>query len=272
MIVLVADSLTKHFGPDPILDGVSFDVRAGQRIGLVGPNGTGKTTLLNILCGHVEIDGGHVQWAPHVNVGYVRQQTEFVVGRTVWEEAQEALADQLDLSRQSERLARMIAETRDAEERHELEARFDMVQEELDQRDAYHLDHKIERVLQGLGFDASTFRQPLEQLSGGQQNRLLLAKLLLSAPDVLLLDEPSNHLDIEGTQWLEEFLVQSRQTLILVSHDRYFLDRVTDQTFELFRGTVDVYRGNFSAYRRQKSDASNCSGGPTKTSRQTSPS
>ena len=95
---------------------------------------------------------------------------------------------------------------------------------------------------------------PSRQLSGGQQNRLLLAKLLLSAPDVLLLDEPSNHLDIEGTTWLEEFLVNSRQSVILVSHDRYFLDRVTDHTFELFRGTIDAYRGNFSAYRRQKAE------------------
>ena len=126
------------------------------------------------------------------------------------------------------------------------------MQHELSHRDAYNLDHRIERVLEGLGFTRENFQQPIEQLSGGQHNRLLLARLLLAEPDVMLLDEPSNHLDIEATQWLERFLADSQQAMIIVSHDRYFLDRVTNRTVELFRGTVDCYTGNFSAYWRQK--------------------
>jgi ATP-binding cassette subfamily F protein 3 len=172
----------------------------------------------------------------------------------VWQEAESALAEQLELASEAERLAGMIAATHDAAERSDLEKRFDTLQEELRRRDAYHLDHKVERILQGVGFLPTSYQQPVEQLSGGQRNRLLLAQLLLAAPDVLLLDEPSNHLDIEGTTWLEDYLIGSSQAVLVVSHDRYFLDRVTDYTLELFHGTVDLYRGNYSAYRRQKAE------------------
>ena len=121
-------------------------------------------------------------------------------------------------------------------------------------RDAYNLDHKIERVLDGLRFRRETFNQPVESLSGGEQNRLMLAKLLLAEPNVMLLDEPSNHLDIEATEWLESFLAESAAAMLLVSHDRYFLDHVTNRTLELFQGTVDSYTGNFSAYWTQKAE------------------
>ena len=142
----------------------------------------------------------------------------------------------------------------DEDERKRLEKQFDRLQHELHQRDAYNLDHRIERILGGLGFSPTSYQQPVDTLSGGQQNRLLLAKLLLAEPDLMLLDEPSNHLDIEATEWLEDFLVGSDQAMIIVSHDRYFLDRVTNRTFELFHGTVDAYTGNFSAYWKQKAE------------------
>ena len=133
-----------------------------------------------------------------------------------------------------------------------LAERYERLQHELSHRDAYNIDHRIERVLEGLGFTREAFAQPIETLSGGQHNRLLLARLLLSEPDLMLLDEPSNHLDIEATQWLERFLADSPQAMIIVSHDRYFLDKVTNRTVELFHGTVDCYTGNFSAYWQQK--------------------
>jgi ATP-binding cassette subfamily F protein 3 len=147
-----------------------------------------------------------------------------------------------------------LAQAADEAEHRRLAARFDLLQQELHRHDAYHLDHKIERVLGGLGFPKHTYPQPVESLSGGEQNRLMLLKLLLAEPDVMLLDEPSNHLDIQATQWLEDFLGGHSAAMIVVSHDRYFLDKVTNRTLELFRGTVESYSGNFSAYWQQKAE------------------
>ncbi len=253
MLLSVRD-LHKRYGPDPVLDGVTFDVRAGERIALVGPNGSGKTTILRVLAGREEPDAGTIELAGSARVGYLEQQPQFPAGHTVWDEARDALRDLVSLARDAERLAAALAQAEDDVERGRLGERFDHLQHELHHRDAYNLDHKIERVLAGLDFSPETYRQHVEQLSGGQQNRLLLAKLLLEEPDLLLLDEPSNHLDIEATEWLESYLVESNQALILVSHDRYFLDKVADRTLELFRGTVDSYPGNYTAYQRQKAE------------------
>ncbi len=254
MIVLTVTEIRKRYGPDPVLDGVTFDVRAGERISLVGPNGTGKTTLLQILAGKEEADAGSIDYAASTRIGMFEQQPQFAAGKTVWSEAKEALRDLVLLSEDAERIAAAIAEADDEAERQRLGERFDHLQHELQYRDGYNLDHRIERVLTGLGFTTASFSQPVEQLSGGQQNRLLLARLLLEEPDLLLLDEPSNHLDIDATEWLESFLVESSQAMVLVSHDRYFLDKVTDRTLELFRGTVDSYPGNYTAYQRQKAE------------------
>ncbi len=254
MILLTIRDLTKRFGPEPVLDGVTFDIRAGERIALVGPNGTGKTTLLKILAGRDEPDGGTVEQPGASTLGFLEQQPDFAAGRTVWDEAHDALRDLTSLSREAERVAQAIAESDDEVERARLGERFDHLQLELQHRDAYNLDHKVERILTGLGFDPAVFQQTVDSLSGGQQNRLLLAKLLLEEPDLLLLDEPSNHLDLEATEWLEQFLIQTNQALLVVSHDRYFLDKVADRTLELFQGTVDSYTGNYSAYQRQKAE------------------
>jgi len=253
MLLSIRD-LHKRYGPDPVLDGVTFDVRAGERIALVGPNGSGKTTILRVLAGREEPDAGTIELAGSARVGYLEQQPQFPAGHTVWDEAHDALRDLVSLARDAERLAAALAQAEDEVERRRLGERFDHLQHELHHRDAYNLDHKIERVLAGLDFPPETYRQNVEQLSGGQQNRLLLAKLLLEEPDLLLLDEPSNHLDIEATEWLESYLIDSSQALILVSHDRYFLDKVADRTLELFRGTVDSYSGNYTAYQRQKAE------------------
>jgi len=254
MILLHVAGVRKHFGPEPVLDGVTFQVRAGERIGLVGPNGSGKTTLLRILAGRDEADAGTCRLHPSVAVGYLEQRPLVEPGRTLWDEARTALASLIALSEEMVEVARAISHTADETEHRRLTARYDQLQQELDRRGGYHVDHRIERVLEGVGFRQETYGQPIESLSGGEQNRLMLAKLLLAEPDLMLLDEPSNHLDIEATEWLEGFLAESRAAMILVSHDRYFLDRVTNRTLELFHGTVDSYAGNYSAYGRQKAE------------------
>ena len=158
------------------------------------------------------------------------------------------------LAQRAEDTALEMGRTNDAAEREKLSRAYDALEEELARHNAYHLDHRIERVLDGLGFGTETHRQRAEHLSGGQQNRLMLASLLLSPADVMLLDEPSNHLDMAATQWLERYLAEAEPAMVVVSHDRYLLDRVTTRTWELFRGTVDSFTGNFSAYWRQKQE------------------
>ncbi len=254
MILLSVQGIAKRYGPEPVLDGVTFDVRVGDRIALVGPNGTGKTTLLRILASQEEADAGLAERPAATCVGYLEQQPEFAAGQTVWDVARSALSELLALAAEAEALAHSMAESTDVATQQRLGKRFDYLQQELHRRDGYHVDHKIERVLVGLGLPANCFSQDVTQLSGGQQNRLLLAKLLLEDNDLLLLDEPSNHLDLEATRWLEQFLLDAGQSLLVVSHDRYFLDKVTNHTYELFRGTIDTYRGNFTAYQRQKAE------------------
>jgi len=254
MILLSVEGVRKHFGPEPVLDGVTFEVRPGERIALAGPNGSGKTTLLRILAGRDDADGGACRLHGSVHLGYLEQQPRFQSGRTLHDEARSALAALISLQQESLAVAEALGQAEDDAERGRLGARYDHLQQELQRHDAYNLDHKIQRVLAGLGFAKSAFHQPVESLSGGEQNRLMLAKMLLAEPNLMLLDEPSNHLDIEATEWLEDFLLESSAAMILVSHDRCFLDKVTNRTLELFRGTVDSYAGGFSAYIRQKAE------------------
>lgn len=254
MIVLSVQNVVKYFGPDPVLDGVTFDIQAGDRCVLLGPNGSGKSTLLKILTAEIEADAGTVNYHPQVQIGYLQQHPQFASGQTVWEIAEETLGDLKRLAEEAETTASQLSLCDDDVAREQLSDRYDSLQQQIHQRDGYRLDYKIQRVLDGLGFDRSTHQQPVEQLSGGQRNRLMLAQLLLTEPDLMLLDEPSNHLDLEATQWLENYLQQSRQAFIIVSHDRYLLDRVGARTFELCHGTVETYSGNYSAYQQQKKE------------------
>jgi ATP-binding cassette subfamily F protein 3 len=250
VILLSLSDIVKHYGPEPVLDGVSFDLRPGERASLVGPNGAGKTTLLRIVAGQLDADRGTCELHPSCRIGYLEQQPEFAPGRTVWDEAKSALDELLGLTHEAEELGHAIAAAAEPAERRRLENRFERVQYQLAHHNVYNLDYKIERVLSGLGFVKSAVGQSVETLSGGQQNRLLLAKLLLAEPDLMLLDEPSNHLDIDATEWLERFLVDTDQAVLVVSHDRYFLDKVTNRTLELYQGTTESYPGNFTQYKR----------------------
>lgn len=253
MNLLSVNAVRKYYGPDPVLDGAGFEIHPGDKIGLVGPNGAGKSTLMKIISGREELDAGTVEFHPSIRVGYLEQRPE-PSERTLWEEAHLALADLVTLQNEALAVAEQMAEEKDPAQHEKLAARYDHLQQELLRTDAFNLDYKVERVLQGLGFLEKQYQTPVSSLSGGEQNRLMLAKLLLAEPDLMLLDEPSNHLDLDATEWLEEFLMESNAAVLVISHDRFFLDRVTNRTLELFAGTIDSYAGNFTAYLRQKEE------------------
>lgn len=252
-VILNVEHLRKHYGPEPVLADVTFQVRDGDKIGLVGPNGCGKTTLLNILSGRDESEKGSFELYGGAKLGYLEQRPKVNPEETVVEAARTALGPLREALAESEKIATQIADPNlDEEERERLSRRFDKLHEELSRKDAYNVEHRVERILHGVGFCDDDMEKRVAALSGGELNRLGLAKLLLEEPEIMALDEPSNHLDLAATEWLEDFLKTTKAAVILVSHDRYFLDRVTNRTFELYAGTIDDYPGNFSKYQTLK--------------------
>ncbi len=254
MALLTVRELKRQFDSDPVFSNVTFDVKPGDRIGLVGPNGTGKTTLMRILAGVDHEDFGEIERPNNVKVAMLEQHVDLTRDRTLFEEAKSGLAHLYALQKEAEDLANKFAHVADPHESARLHARYDAVMSELDRHNAHHLDHRVEAVLDGLGFQREQYDRSVREFSGGQQNRMLLARILLMQPDVMLLDEPTNHLDIAATEWLEDYLARSSQTLIVISHDRYFLDRVTNRTIELFERQATCYKGNFSHYWRQREE------------------
>ena len=254
MVLLSANRISKTFGDKEVLREASLEVRAGEHIALVGPNGAGKSTLLKILTGEQSADGGTLEWPTKCSVGYLQQHPTFTDAQTVWTVSAAAIGDLSSLMQQAEQVAEKMAECSNQEEHQELLEHYDQLQAQLQQRDAYNWEHRVERVLQGLGFDESWYSRPARQLSGGQQNRLMLACLLLQQPELMILDEPNNHLDIESTEWLEGMLANWPGAFLLVSHDRYFLDRTSNFVLELVDGELDRFKGNYSAYVTQKAE------------------
>ncbi|MEW4527633.1 ABC-F family ATP-binding cassette domain-containing protein [Maioricimonas sp. JC845] len=253
MILVSVRGVTRQFDTEPVFRDVTFDIRPGEKIGLVGPNGAGKTTLMSVLSGRDEPDIGTVERHSSANIAVLEQQTEFAPDRTLIQEVRAGLAHLYRLQDEAHALADRMASAAPSE-LDTLQKKYDELHHELERLDAYHIDHRVDEVLHGLGFASEDYDRPLATFSGGQQNRALLGRLLLAAPDLMLLDEPTNHLDIATTEWLEDFLARSQQAVLVVSHDRYFLDRVTNRTLELFRGGVTEYTGNFSAYWNQRDE------------------
>lgn len=250
MLLLSTNHLTRGYDAEPLFNDVAIEVYGGERIGLVGPNGAGKTTLLKVLAGIDQPDRGDVRLHAGSRIGLLEQHPEFAAGRTLFDEAKSAFADMLHAQEEMIRVAEQLAVATDETEHKSLAAKYERLHDLLRHEDAYTLDHKVESILDGLGFSKDDYDRPLDTFSGGQQRRLLLGKLLLSAPDIMLLDEPSNHLDIGAVRWLEDYLVQQPQGMIIVSHDRYFLNKVTTKIFELHQQQIRSYPGNFQQYSR----------------------
>ena len=253
MALLSASGLAKYFGADEIFSDVSLTVNSGDRIALVGVNGCGKTTLLDIIAGVLEPDAGRVSHARDIRIGYLPQTPNFDSEGTLWEAMVAVFAD---LQAQQETLHHLEAQmaSTDEVERETAMSRYGKLLEAFEQAGGFTYEARIGQVLGGLGFQKDEFTIPLAYLSGGEKTRALLARLLLEEPDLLLMDEPTNHLDIEGIEWLEEQLKNWSGGIIVVAHDRAFLDTIADRVIEMEFGSVDTYRGNYTAYARQRAD------------------
>jgi ATP-binding cassette subfamily F protein 3 len=254
MLLLSCTDLGYGYDATPLFDGVGFELHAGDRVGLVGPNGAGKTTLFKVLAGQIEPDAGGAKLHAGARLGVLLQVADFPPGRTLFQEAKSAFDELLATQDELHRVGDQLAAVTDEPTRKQLSARFDRLSEQLAANDAYALDHRVADVLTGLGFRPADYDREVRTFSGGQQRRLLLAKLLLSGPDVMLLDEPSNHLDIATTRWLEDYLVRQPQGMIVVSHDRYLLDKVSTRIFELHEQKINSYPGNFRQYVRLRDE------------------
>jgi ATP-binding cassette, subfamily F, member 3 len=255
MSILTGKRVGKSFGAFDVFTGLDFSVARGDKIALVGPNGCGKTTLLKIIAGADEANaGGGISVARDVTRGYLAQTAEDALETTVWQEVQSAFASLAALQTQMQQLEQDMADPAKAERALE---RYGQLQHDFELQGGYETDSRIKRVLSGLGFREESWHRPLAKLSGGQRVRAALARLLLSSPDILLLDEPTNHLDTQGIEWLESFLQEWQGTLIVVSHDRYFLDEVCDQIWEMSRGHdaqahMAIYTGGYTEYVAQR--------------------
>ena len=251
--MLQLDKITLYFGDRPLFDGISATINPGERIGLVGPNGAGKSTLLKIIAGEQEADSGSVNMSNSATVGYLPQDgVDPDPELTVYQEVEQAFSEILTLRDKQEQLQHQLDTLNPESDKHEQTLNeFGQVQHQLENIGSYTLQADIERVLMGLGFNEKDFLRSTTEFSGGWLMRIALAKLLLRQPTYLLLDEPTNHLDIESLQWIESFLRNYDGTVIIVSHDRAFLDSVTKRTLALRRGNLDDYAGNFSFYEKK---------------------
>ncbi|MFQ7095810.1 MAG: ribosomal protection-like ABC-F family protein [Christensenellales bacterium] len=255
MIILSAQHIAKSFGVNAVLRDVSLTVQQGDRIGLVGVNGCGKSTLMRILAGLDAQDGGEISLVRGLRVGYLAQQNMVTSGETVWNELQKVYEQVFAMEKKLRELEDEMAHAHtDAQRFAQLSADYDRLTQRFEEADGYSWKSMVSGVLNGLGFKPAQYDQCVDSLSGGEQTRLCLARLLLQKPDLLLLDEPTNHLDTETLQWLENYLAAYKGSVLVISHDRYFLDHVCTGIVEILMGASEQYNGNYTRYIAQRQE------------------
>ena len=257
MIVLSCNGINKSFGIDAILSNITFSINEGERIGLVGVNGSGKSTLFKILSGTYEYDSGDIFINKDSSIGYLEQNPHFDSDKTVYEEALGVFENLIEHENVLRALEVEISHEgqkghSDALER--LMTEYSNLLDDFNSKNGYSYKSEVTGILKGLGFEDSELSKKVSILSGGEKTRVLLAKLLLQKPDILLLDEPTNHLDIDSVEWLETFLKLYSGTVVMVSHDRYFLDQIVGNIYEISNRTLRKYSGNYSYYVQKKQD------------------
>ena len=256
MIILRVNDLSKHYGENVVLDRIGFTVEEGERMGLVGPNGAGKTTLLRILTGQLEADGGSFAFSGSPTIGYLEQTADLDSQSTVWDELIKVYAPVFAMEQRMRELEQLMSALGDESQPSfaQYAQEYSRLMESFEAGGGYGYRSAIAGVLAGLGLGPETHQQPIWQLSGGQRSRVALARLLLTRPQILLLDEPTNHLDLEATAWLENHLRSFPGTVIVVSHDRWFLDAMCSTIGELSFGRLTSYRGNYTQYLEQREE------------------
>ncbi len=252
MALISVSNLEKYFADELLFSDVSFMIEENEKIGFVGVNGAGKTSLFKMIMEQMSYDSGKIIKNKNLKIGYVKQHMDFVSENTVIEELMEVYSDVIDAEKELEEIARKIENNEGDIE--QLINRQHYLNECFESRGGYMYKNIATGSLTGLGFTPEQFNTPFEKLSGGQKTRVMLCKILLSGANLLLLDEPTNHLDINAVTWLENFLKDYKGAMVIVSHDRYFLDKVTNKTFELENCKLTVYNGNYTRYLKLKEE------------------
>ena len=256
MIMLSCNNVTKTFGVETILENISFSVNEGDKIGIVGVNGTGKTTLFKVITGILPHDRGEIFTSKNCRLGYLEQNTNFYSEKTIYDEVVSVFSDLIGAEEELRSLEHQIASLSDkgALSGDQLKKTMDIYgkkYEEFEKNNGYAYKSEVRGTLKGLGFSDEEMDKPVNVLSGGEKTRVLLAKLLLSKPSLLLLDEPTNHLDADAIEWLEGFLRSYEETIMIISHDRYFLDQSVNRIFEMENKHLTTYNGNYTDYQKQ---------------------
>lgn len=254
MIILSCSDLSLSFGVKKVLEQISFTIQEKDKVGLIGVNGAGKSTLFKLLTGELAADSGDVFISKSLRIGYLHQNTGLDSTKTLWEEALHTFAPLIEMENKLRVLESRISEAAGSESLDSMMKEYDTLSASFSGQGGYEYLSRTRGILKGLGFAEEQHHLPVAALSGGQKTRLAMARLLLQEPDILLLDEPTNHLDISAIEWLEDFLKNYRKCVLVISHDRYFLDEVTTHTLELENCRCCSYEGNYSYYVKKKAE------------------
>lgn len=256
MIMLSCNNVSKSFGVETILEDISFSVNEGDKIGIVGVNGTGKTTLFKVITGIFPHDKGDIFTSKNCRLGYLEQNTNFYSEKTIYDEVVSVFSDLIEAEKELRSLEHQIAslsakESLSGDQLKKAMDTYGKKYEEFEKKNGYAYKSEVRGTLKGLGFSDEEMNKAVNVLSGGEKTRVLLAKLLLSKPSLLLLDEPTNHLDADAIEWLEAFLRSYEETIMIISHDRYFLDQSVNRIFEMENKRLTSYNGNYTDYQKQ---------------------
>lgn len=252
-MVLACQNISKAYGVNEILNHINFHIEAKEKLAIVGINGAGKSTLLKIIMNEEEADEGQVVIGKDITVGYLAQHQNSYYDKTIYEELLSVKQDVIDLQEQIRQLEQDMKHLEGAELEDALE-RYTRMNHTFEMQDGYSFESQITGILKGLGFEESEFNRPVSELSGGQKTRVSLGRLLLSRPDIILLDEPTNHLDLNSITWLEGYLRSYDGAVIIVSHDRYFLDKIVTKVVEIENTQATIYHGNYSYYAKKREE------------------